>query len=206
MDPLEADWLTDLYLRYRSSLRAYFWQRVPADSVDDLVADVYALAWTKRASVPREHEATWLFRAASYAVSHYRRSHVRRGYRERREARASAPLLVSDADVEAVPLSLDVRRALSRLSDADVAILRLAYWDDLSAPAIALALGCSPGAARVRLHRARGRFRTVLSSGPARERQPRTLSPTPRRRPHAPQPRPTARARSIRIRRERARV
>ncbi len=48
---------------------------------------------------------------------------------------------------------------------AAVTELRLAYWEDLPADDIAVVLGCSPGAARVRLHRARKRAAAHLDPG-----------------------------------------
>ena len=54
---------------------------------------------------------------------------------------------------------------LDALSAGDAEILRLAYWEDLPAVDIAVVLGCSPGAARVRLHRARKRAAAHLDPG-----------------------------------------
>jgi DNA-directed RNA polymerase specialized sigma24 family protein len=44
--------------------------------------------------------------------------------------------------------------ALGRLSDADREILLLVSWEGLSSAEVAVVLGCSPTAARIRLHRA----------------------------------------------------
>jgi DNA-directed RNA polymerase specialized sigma24 family protein len=50
--------------------------------------------------------------------------------------------------------------ALSRLSAPDQELLRLVEWDRLALPDVAALVGCSVAALRVRLHRARRRFRS----------------------------------------------
>jgi Sigma-70, region 4 len=52
--------------------------------------------------------------------------------------------------------------ALRRAGDADREILTLAGWEGLDAGQIAVVLGCSRNAARIRLHRARRRFAAEL--------------------------------------------
>ena len=54
------------------------------------------------------------------------------------------------------------RRASRRLGDADREILTLAGWEGLDGGQIAVVLGCSRNAARIRLHRARRRFAAAL--------------------------------------------
>ncbi len=51
-----------------------------------------------------------------------------------------------------------LRRALSRLSDADRELLTLVSWEELTPAEAARALGIAPGTARMRLSRARQRF------------------------------------------------
>ncbi|GAB3543369.1 hypothetical protein GCM10027403_37450 [Arthrobacter tecti] len=56
-----------------------------------------------------------------------------------------------------------VHAALARLRAADREILILTYWDGFPLSEAAALLGCTPGAARVRLHRARKAFASYLS-------------------------------------------
>ena len=56
--------------------------------------------------------------------------------------------------------------ALAQLSDDDQEVLRLVSWEDLNLAQVAVALGVSSGAAKVRLHRARRRLRELLSTQP----------------------------------------
>jgi RNA polymerase sigma-70 factor (ECF subfamily) len=58
---------------------------------------------------------------------------------------------------------LDVLEALRRLKPIDQEVLMLIAWEDLSAAEAAEVLGCSEGAFRVRLHRARTRMERKLA-------------------------------------------
>ena len=55
-----------------------------------------------------------------------------------------------------------LRAALSVLTESDRELLLLVGWEGLSQAEAATALGISPGAARVRLHRARKRVLSTL--------------------------------------------
>lgn len=59
--------------------------------------------------------------------------------------------------------SMDIRRAMSRLSPDDRAILHLHYFLDLPLEDVARVLGISPGAAKSRVHRAAHRIRPELT-------------------------------------------
>jgi len=55
-----------------------------------------------------------------------------------------------------------VDTALSQLSKSDREIVELSAWEELAPGEIAIVLGISPNAARVRLHRARHRLAEIL--------------------------------------------
>ncbi|MGZ6300322.1 MAG: RNA polymerase sigma factor [Candidatus Limnocylindria bacterium] len=59
--------------------------------------------------------------------------------------------------------SMDIDRAMSRLSPDDRAILHLHYFLDLPLEDVARVLGISPGAAKSRVHRAAHRIRPDLT-------------------------------------------
>lgn len=73
--------------------------------------------------------------------------------------------------LDLLPLQVDVRRAVRNLTPQDRKLLVLRYVDDLTQPAVALALGIPEGTAKVRLHRARGRLQQVLSEHEGGERR-----------------------------------
>lgn len=89
----------------------------------------------------------------------------------RTEAPVSAETLeiASDAPLPDEQLVTQQRQqrlqaALARLSAADRSLLSSSYIDDLDLAAIARIEGCSIGAAKVRLHRARQRLRQILEA------------------------------------------
>jgi RNA polymerase sigma factor (sigma-70 family) len=137
---------------------------------EDLVAQTLEIAWRRIGDVPVAEPLPWL-----YAVAHNLwRNRVRRD-RRRRELlarfRASPP--TEDGEDPAVLEPGVLRAALASLSDRDQEVLRLVAWDGLTPAEVAVVLGCTPVAARTRLHRARGRLAARLGIGPDRQRQAR---------------------------------
>ncbi|MEV0201766.1 sigma-70 region 4 domain-containing protein [Nonomuraea sp. NPDC050691] len=57
-------------------------------------------------------------------------------------------------------------KAFADLSDGYREVLSLADWEGMSVAEIAVVLGCSANAVRIRLHRARRRLARALSVGP----------------------------------------
>ena len=138
-----------------AAVRRYALHRgLSAADADDLVADVYTVAWRKLRDVPAGDPLPWLLAVA--------RNHWRNLIRKQRRERdlparlgpqeASAPAARDDAVVT----------ALASLPEADQEILRLIAWDDLTPQQAATVLGCTAVTARVRLHRARKRFEETL--------------------------------------------
>jgi len=64
-----------------------------------------------------------------------------------------------------------LRAALASLSDSDQEVLRLVAWDGLAPAEAAIVLGCTPVAARARLHRARARLAARLGITPDMQRR-----------------------------------
>jgi len=122
---------------------------------EDLVQEVFLriLKYGRRFRAG-ERFRPWLYRIArNAAADHLRLAHREAGTPESveevadREWRAPERL---QADAEARLL----QRALERLSPSEREVLILARFQSLSHGEIAVILGCSPAAARVRLHRA----------------------------------------------------
>lgn len=131
---------------------------------EDLVAQVLEVAWRRIEDVPVAEPLPWL-----YAVARNLRRNQARRDRRRHELlarfRASPPVPACEDPGGLEPGVL--RAALASLSDRDQEVLRLVAWDGLTPAEVAVVLGCSPVAARSRLHRARGRLaaRLGISSG-----------------------------------------
>jgi RNA polymerase sigma-70 factor (ECF subfamily) len=129
-------------------------------SADDLAAEVFVVAWRRFAQAP-ENLLPWLYGIAGGVLRNQRRGERRR---IRLLARLRETLTISDA-AERVGKVDAVSAALAALRPTDQEILRLVAWEGLDLAAAAVVLGCTPGAAKVRLHRARRRLAARLSTG-----------------------------------------
>ncbi|HET6815806.1 MAG TPA: sigma-70 family RNA polymerase sigma factor [Mycobacteriales bacterium] len=129
-------------------------------SADDLAAEVFVVAWRRFTQAP-ENLLPWLYGIAGGVLRNQRRGERRR---MRLLARLRDTLLV-DGAAEVAGERDAVISALAALRPADQEILRLVAWEGLDHAAAAVVLGCTPGAAKVRLHRARRRLAARLSAG-----------------------------------------
>lgn len=126
------------------------------DDAADVIAETFLTAWRRLDDVPAGEEARpWLFGVARRVLANQGRAERRRialGERLRSELAVARYGREPSADLR------DVAAAFRNLPDADREILALAGWEGLDPGQIAVVLGCSRNAARIRLHRARRRF------------------------------------------------
>jgi RNA polymerase sigma-70 factor (ECF subfamily) len=172
----------DLYRSTRRDVLAFLVRRVgrPADAAD-LLGDVYLVAWRRLDAVPGGSEARlWLFGVARRVLAnHHRDARRRQSFTDGLAAAllhagsASAP---ADASVLHKDRLQEVRRAIEALNPADREVLTLAAWDHLTAAEISTVTGATPGAVRVRLHRARERVRAAIAEGDSPEPELSTTS------------------------------
>jgi RNA polymerase sigma-70 factor (ECF subfamily) len=144
------------------------------ESAEDVVADTFAIAWRRRDRIPEE-ALPWLYAiAANVIANQYRSSHRRHNLDERlaREASVAAP---GSDPADSLGGRDELVAALERLEEAEREVLRLVAWEGLSTRDGARVVGCSPGAFRVRLHRARRKLAKELKTSghrPHEERRP----------------------------------
>ena len=125
---------------------------------DGIAAEAMTIAWRRLDDVPADDPLPWLYGTARNLVL--------------AEARRSAPTAAAALEaghVDQPPVELDptLDRALRELSQLDREALLLVAWEDLTPGQAAKALGISPVAFRVRLLRARRRFRASLEEAQA---------------------------------------
>jgi RNA polymerase sigma-70 factor (ECF subfamily) len=128
---------------------------------DDVVAEVFTIAWRRFDDIPADAAIPWLYGVARNVLRNHRRSDARRGALQLVVPPAvpvGPPLEPADPDAAML------RRALDALGDDDREILRLVAWDGLDPSEAAIVLDCSAATARVRLFRARKRFALSLDA------------------------------------------
>jgi RNA polymerase sigma-70 factor (ECF subfamily) len=133
---------------------AYARRHVPADDVQDVVAETFLHAWRHWDAVPQPPIA-WLIGTARKVVGNSRRARRRRlALHDRLALLGSAARPSDDAGLLATE-RLAALEALAALPDQQREALLLVAWDGLTPDEAAVALGIKPGTFRVRAHRAR---------------------------------------------------
>lgn len=174
--PGEAD-LDRLYREhYRAVLRYVVRRTGVLEDAHDVVADVFLVAWQRRADMPAERALPWLYGVAANLLSHLHRSGERAARAYRRVGNDLATRTVADPAelVEQADAAARTLTVLRELRPSDQEVLLLHAWEELRGKDLGTALGCSAAAAAVRLYRARRRLADhVRSTG-----QPSTVSAT----------------------------
>lgn len=142
-------------------------RRVHPTHVEDVVAEVFLVAWRRQAQIPVEPESRpWLLGVARNVILAQCRAAGRQTQLQVRLADDLAVARQHD-DSETVATRLDVARAWRMLTPASQEVISLAVHDGLTGPQAARALGISPVAYRLRLSRARRALRRFLAATPS---------------------------------------
>lgn len=152
-----------LYAAHAGAVLTYSRRRATAADADDVLAEVFLVAWRRLAEVPSSHERVWLLGVARRVLANQRRARARQG--AVRDRLASDAESISAATSPPFPAAGETRlgRALARLSESDRELLLLLAWEGLTNVEAAQVLGIASRALRVRLHRARRRLATELA-------------------------------------------
>jgi RNA polymerase sigma-70 factor (ECF subfamily) len=156
--PAADDTFVAAYSQYLPLVSRYLARRVERRFVEDLAADVFAVAWRKRDSVTTGEELPWLYRIAANLVANHRRKQAATasflaGFRPTDSAPAAEDIVVADQSLAT---------AWEKLRARDREVLALAVLEDLPVSAIAASLGISPNAVSIRLHRAKKTLAELL--------------------------------------------
>ncbi|HEX6507904.1 MAG TPA: sigma-70 family RNA polymerase sigma factor [Chloroflexota bacterium] len=151
------DQLTDLMNRYEQPLSGYLLLLLgDRDVVRDCAQDTFLRAYEHLRS-GKNVNAQWLYKVArNRAIDHLR-------HRQREQSEPEALEAMITEELGEPDRIVAVRLALQKLPSADREVLYLFTVDKFDTRQIAAMLGIRPGAARVRLYRARERFRSVYS-------------------------------------------
>lgn len=146
---------------HADALNRYLRRRyVSADATDveDLLADVLAIAWRRLDEIPDDATAAWLFGVARHRLSNAR---TRRNRRDRIMAPIRPRVSSAAAEDEAIA-DLTLREGLQRLPAKEREALTLTAWEGLSPSELAVALGVSVNAAAIRLSKAKAHLLSLL--------------------------------------------
>lgn len=155
-------WFEQLYRDHCDAVHKYLRRRMP-EGAEDLVSEVFTVAWRRRADVP-EPALPWLYGVAANVLRHATRAQARQAKTQAKvmSLRHRTPTdpqmrVVEDSDMHHL-----VTHMFEKLSAKEAEVLKLWAWEELTPAEIAVALGVKPGTVRVRLSRARSRMATLL--------------------------------------------
>lgn len=150
---------SEVFREHLPALSRYLSRRVALDDVEDLAANVFEIAWMKRAQVVAGEELPWLYRIAAFQVANYRR-----------RLNTSASFMRLQRSVESAPspealavLDFDLAQAWKTLTPGEAELLALVAFEDLPIGDAAKVLKITPNAASLRLLKARKKLEAALA-------------------------------------------
>lgn len=147
-------------------MRRYVARRCRPDQVDDVVAEVFTIAWRRRELLP-DPALPWLLVTARRVLANSYRAEARRGLLAARLQLVQLPAV--PASIPEQCLDAELALALAKLQARDREVLLLSVWDGLSGAEIAEVTGLSVNAVHLRLSRARRRLAALLASETRRD-------------------------------------
>jgi RNA polymerase sigma-70 factor (ECF subfamily) len=161
-----------LFTHHADEVLTYLRHRTDHDTAQEVLTEVFVVAWRKLDRVPAEPRG-WLYAVARRLLANHVRSRGRTA--------ALMDRLIDEcriAPAEGDPQDTVARRhlltLLAGLGEQDREVLLLAGWYELSGGEAAQVLGCSRTTYAVRLHRARRRLRAAMDdrAAPAEDAAP----------------------------------
>lgn len=161
----DSVWLAQTFDDNAVHIHRFFTRRMRGTSgvidADDLTAEVFAIAWRKRADVPHDATLPWLYGVARRVLG----NHLRRRSDVTTETDDDFDGVLDEwSDPgDLVTEDLHLRAAWQQLGIRDRQILALVAWEGLSEAGVADVLGLTVGGASSAISRARQRFSGFLS-------------------------------------------
>lgn len=146
----------EFYRLHRPQVTRYVARRLRSD-IDDIVEEVFIIAWRKRKLLPPavSDQTIWLYATAKRVIA----NKVRWNGRLDRFSRAQEPLIAESANGDSESVTgLMVHSALRQMRPQDREILLLVEWDGYTIDETATMLGVTTSAAGKRIGAARNAF------------------------------------------------
>lgn len=158
-----------LYRTHYDRVRRFVTRRVAFHEIDDVLVETFSVALRRGPDVPTEfpQQVGWLLVTARHVIgNHHRSSRRARALTNRLAALAPAPAVSSNpVERDAFISDEQIERIFHALPEDDQFILTAVAWDECTPEELGVILGCTPGAAKTRLSRARARFRDGVGRG-----------------------------------------
>lgn len=150
----------DIFRAHLAETSRFIARRTKAEDVEDLAADLFALAWQKRASIPKGLELPWLYKSARYLISNHNR---------KQQGRASILAALKEPETapsaESIALAdIELAAAWKALNAKEQEILALWAFEGLEPKQLAIALEKSENACAIALSRAKAKLTQLLDS------------------------------------------
>lgn len=149
------------------AVRAFLYRRgggldAGVSDLEDIAADVWAVAWSKRDQAPAMPEESamraWLLQIARLTLA----NHIRKTVARRQWGVSNEDIAVASTE-HIVIADEDLRRGFDCLSPSEKEVFSLTVWEGLKPAEIASVLGISANAASLRLFKARTKIAEILS-------------------------------------------
>jgi RNA polymerase sigma-70 factor (ECF subfamily) len=150
---------TATYRELLPQITKYLARRVNPSEVEELASRIFEIAWIKRAQAPKGFELPWLYRIAGYVVANHRRS-------ESSKLRFLAVFLPIDSapSPEEIAISdLSLSEAWAKLTPGERQVISLSSFEGLDNAQAAKVLEISTNAFALRLSKAKGKLRQLIS-------------------------------------------
>ena len=149
-----------IFNRHFTPIHRYLARRVGRECADDLAAQTFTVAFERRGSfnLTADDARPWLYGIATKLLANHRR-------REQRQLQTIARLGAQPTEAsDAVESDWELASVLASLAPAQLDLLLLHAWAELSYEQIAESLGIPVGTVRSRLARVRAFLRAELAS------------------------------------------
>jgi RNA polymerase sigma factor (sigma-70 family) len=155
-----------LYVAHAGAVRGYAMRRTTAAQADDVVAEVFLIAWRRLDDIPADARV-WLLGVARRVLANERRSSARRqavqGRLEHHVGTGPEQAATAEQLLTLEPAAQHAMDALRSLRESDREALLLIAWEELSHKEAARVLGVRESTFGVRLYRARRRLERALA-------------------------------------------
>jgi len=145
-------------------LQRYLRRRARRDDANELLNDVLTVIWRRLDDVPPGAALPWSYGVARRCLANRQRSNRRhlRLLDRVRAATRNDPASLDPGEPGGIDTDPALHTALAQLGELDREIVRLWAWEQLEPREIAAAVGATPNAISIRLHRIKRRLESDL--------------------------------------------